>query len=197
MKSLELLHSIIEAIELLGRKIETLNSLNLTDLSVRSEELFRGLLNRVLDLDLKNINIEEPSATAIDLGDVDARLAIQVTATGAANKVRSTVSKFVERGLASQYHRLVIVQIAKEGGRKIKDICDPQNLKFDPKTDIWGKKELARRISGLSTEVLKTLHDYMRLELPSFFLVRLIPTHRLNCESVRAIQEARMAPQYR
>ena len=78
MKSLELLHSIIEAIELLGRKIETLNSLNLTDLSVRSEEFFRGLLNRVLDLDLKNINIEEPSATAIDLGDIDARLAIHV-----------------------------------------------------------------------------------------------------------------------
>lgn len=169
MKSLELLHSIIEAIELLGRKIETLNSLNLTDLSVRSEEFFRGLLNRILHLDLKNINIEEPSATAIDLGDVDARLAVQVTATGTANKVRSTVSKFVERGLALQYHRLVILQIAKEGGRNIRDICDPKILKFNPKTDIWGRKELATHINGLPTEALKSLHDYLRLELPSLF----------------------------
>ena len=169
MKSLDLLTSIVEAIEILGRKIETLNSLNLTDLSVRSEEFFREILNRVLDLDLKNINIDEPSATAIDLGDVKTQLAIQVTATGTAKKVRSTVSKFVAAGLASQYHRLVILQIAKEGGRSIKDICDPHDLEFDPKTDIWGKKELARHISGLSPKGLQSLYDYMKLELPSLF----------------------------
>ncbi|QDT10717.1 SMEK domain-containing protein [Planctomycetes bacterium K23_9] len=169
MKSLELLAEIVEAIEILGRKIETLNSLNLTDLSVRSEEFFREILNRVLDLDLKNINIEQPSAAAIDLGDVEAKLAIQVTANGTAKKVRDTVSKFVERGLASQYDRLVILQIAKEGGRNIDDICDPHDLKFDPKSDIWGKKELARQISALPTEALQSLHDYMKLELPSLF----------------------------
>lgn len=167
MKSLDQLTSIVEAIEILGRKIETLNSLNLTDLSVRSEEFFREILNRVLDLNLTNINIEEPSATAIDLGDVEAQLAIQVTASGTAKKVRSTVSKFVERGLAAQYRRLVILQIAKEGGRKIMDVCDPNDLTFDPKTDIWGKKELARQISGLSTEPLQSLYDYMKFELPS------------------------------
>jgi hypothetical protein len=169
MKSLELLNSVIEAIELLGRKIETLNSLNLTDLSVRSEEFFRAVLNRILDLDLKNINIVEPSATAIDLGDVIAGLAIQVTATGTANKVRSTISKFIESDLSSQYDRLVIVQIAREGGRRIKNVCDPKDLKFDPKADIWGKKELARQISGLPTDALKSLHDYMKLELPTLF----------------------------
>ncbi|HBJ34959.1 MAG TPA: hypothetical protein DDZ51_09410 [Planctomycetaceae bacterium] len=169
MKSLELLTAIVEGIEVLGRKIETLNSLNLTDLSVRSEEFFRELLNRLLNLNLKNINIEDRSATAIDLGDVDAQLAIQVTATGTAKKVRSTVSKFVERGLASQYPNLVILQIAKEGGRNIKNICDPYELKFDPQTDIWGRKKLARQISALSTEALQSLHDYMKSELPSLF----------------------------
>lgn len=169
MKSLDLLTSIVEATEILGRKIETLNTLNLTDLSVRSEEFFREILNRALGLNLKNINIDVPSATAIDLGDIEAQLAIQVTATGTAKKVRSTVSKFVERGLASQYSRLVILQIAKEGGRNINDICDPHDLKFDPQTDVWGKKELARQISSLSTESLQSLRDYMKLELPSLF----------------------------
>jgi len=169
MKSLDLLDSIIEALEILGRKIETLNSLNLTDLSVRSEEFFREILNRSLALDLKNINIEEPSATAIDLGDDQAHLAIQVTATGSAKKVRITVSKFIERGLASRYHRLVILQIAKGGGRNIKNICDPHHLNFDPQMDIWDRKELARHISGLSTDALQSLHDYMKQELSSIF----------------------------
>jgi hypothetical protein len=169
MQSLYLIDSIVEVLELLGRKIETLNSLNLTDLSVRSEEFFRGILNRVLNLDLKNINIDEPSALAIDLGDVEGQLAIQVTANGTARKVKDTVSKFVERGLASKYRRLVILQIAIEGGRNIRDICDPKIFKFDPKKDIWGKKDLAREISGLSVETLKSLRDYMKSEVPSLF----------------------------
>jgi len=47
------------------------NSLNLQDVNVHAEAFFRDFLNLVFEYKLKNINIVERNARAIDLGDED------------------------------------------------------------------------------------------------------------------------------
>lgn len=56
--------------------VEHSSSLNLQDMNVHAENFFRDFLNLALGFDLKNINIIEKNARAIDLGDADARVAI-------------------------------------------------------------------------------------------------------------------------
>ena len=51
----------------LRMSVEHLNSLNLQDINVHAETFFRDLLNLALGYQLKNINIVEKNARAIDL----------------------------------------------------------------------------------------------------------------------------------
>ena len=60
----------------LRMSVEHSSSLNLQDMNVHAENFFRDFLNLALGFDLKNINIIEKNARAIDLGDADARVAI-------------------------------------------------------------------------------------------------------------------------
>ena len=164
-RSRELIDSIVEVLSILSRKIETLNSMNLTDLSVCSENLFRGILNLVEDLKLKNINIEEPNATSVDLGDKTKRFAIQVTATGSATKVRNTFSKFIKKKLHQKYDRLVVLAIGKQWTPSIENL-EQDGFCLDTKDDIWNLKTLSRKIFGLETEDLEELNALLHRELP-------------------------------
>ena len=93
------LDKITELLAYLKSQVEISNPNNFTDINIHSENFYRDFLNLIFEYDLKNINIDDQNAAAIDLGDKANKFAIQVTATSALDKVRSTVSKFVDHNL--------------------------------------------------------------------------------------------------
>ncbi len=81
MNRKRLLDNIVLYLTQLRVSVELHNGLNLQDINVHAETFFRDFLNLALGYELKNINIVEKNARAVDLGDEVRRMAIQVTST--------------------------------------------------------------------------------------------------------------------
>lgn len=156
---------IIDALTWLSMKVGQNNSINLTDINHTAEYFYCGLLNLSFGYNLVNINILEPNSAAIDLGDAENRLAIQVTSTGDLTKTRYTIDKFIEKGLYKKYDRLIILNIVKKVTHKIRQIGD-ENYMLDTKEDIWDIGCLIKRInSKTDVKEQKAIADFLSDEL--------------------------------
>lgn len=130
-------------------------------LSESEESLMEGLLNIILDSDLKNMNLERENFPAIDLGDRRKGLAVQVTSTGTRDKVRHTLKEFFDNGLNGQFSRLIIVVV----GRAERFSTAPQvpdGFDFVPKRDVWDLAGLLREIRGLPERKQGRVDAYLR-----------------------------------
>lgn len=159
------IEQIIRALAFLSREVEVRASLNLTDINVHAESFYRDLLNLALGYKLENINTINPNAAAIDLGDSENRIAIQVTSTSAIAKTRETVEKFIEKELYNNYDRLVILNLVKVTRHKAPLVGDADKYQIDTKRDIWDYNTFARKISDKDKDTLKDIADFLCSEL--------------------------------
>ena len=103
-----------------------------------AEYLYCDLLNEAFGYELKNMNRIRDNFPAIDLGDAEEGLAVQVTSTGDADKVKKTLKRFYDHGLEAEYDRLIVVIAGK---------AECKNAKFDHpglELEIWGTAELIK-----------------------------------------------------
>lgn len=156
---------VIKSLAYLSREVEIRSSLNLTDLNIHAENFFRDLLNLSLGYQLENINAINPSAVAIDLGDKTNRIAIQVTSTSTLEKTKSTVKKFIEKGLDKEYDRLVIFNLVKRSQHISPKIGDLGGFQLDSKHDIWDCTVFARKIGDKGGPTLEKVKDFLISEL--------------------------------
>ena len=141
------------------------NQVNIAHLS---ESLFCKLLNALYGWRLRNLNVDGTNHPAIDLGDDDARVAVQVTATAASNKIKSTIAKFLEHNLHKRYDRLIILVVTtrqdKYHQKPIDDIVQSR-MRFDVRSDIWDYRDLAASATTTSPSrvrvALSELNSYM------------------------------------
>lgn len=160
---------VIQTLAALRSRVALSNSLNLTDLSVLCEDFYRDLLNRLYDWQLVNINIGSSNAVAIDLGDINAGVAMQVTGTGALAKLRSTVDAFARNKLHIQYPRLVMLVITgKLNYREPKLASCDGVYTLDLTRDVWDVDHLTREITHKSPEKLAEIAAFLEKELPTF-----------------------------
>ncbi|MNS04447.1 hypothetical protein D3C72_358060 [compost metagenome] len=145
--------------------VEQLSSLNLHDMNVHAENFFRDFLNLALGYDLKNINIIEKNARAIDLGDADARIAIQVTSTSDLVKIKHTHKGFVAGKLDEKYDRLVVLIIGERKAYREQALGDEGAFSMSLSDDVWGISDLLTKISDLPLEKLDLCCDFLRREL--------------------------------
>lgn len=146
-------------------QVETLNSLNLQDDNIHAENFFRDLLNLALGYDLANINIVEPNAKAIDLGDDVERIAIQVTSTSDFSKIKHTHDGFVRGGLETRYDRLVVLIIGEKKSYRESRLGGNGVFEMSLENDVWGIPELLRKIGDLKLSELEKCLDFLRAEL--------------------------------
>jgi len=121
-----------------------------------SEDLYCDLLNTALEYELKNMNWVDDNFPAIDLGDDEEGLAVQVTSTGTADKVKGTLSRFYGHKLNQRYRRLIVL-IAGEAK------CKPD--KFDHpglELEIWGTVELMQELRKLSAKKLRAVEAFLK-----------------------------------
>ena len=141
------------------------NSLNLQDVNVHAEAFFRDFLNLVFDYKLKNINILERNARAIDLGDEDERIAIQVTSTSELDKIKHTHKGFVASGLDGKYDRLVVLIIGEKRRYRESSLGGDGVVSMSLAEDVWDIPELLRQVGDLRLDRLERCCEFLRDEL--------------------------------
>ncbi|WP_238739487.1 SMEK domain-containing protein [Pseudomonas putida] len=156
---------VITALSWLKTQVEYHNSLSLTDINHGAEDFYCGLLNLVYGYSLSNINITDLNAAAIDLGDEQNKIAIQVTSTSALSKTKYTVEKFIEKELYKKFDRLLILNIVKKSNHEAPSIGDSE-YSLDTKKDILDVEDLIKKIANDSDlKKLKSIADFLDAEL--------------------------------
>jgi hypothetical protein len=156
---------VITALSWLKTQVEYHNSLSLTDINHGAEDFYCGLLNLVYGYSLSNINITDLNAAAIDLGDEQNKIAIQVTSTSALSKTKYTVEKFIEKELYKKFDRLLILNIVKKSNHEAPSIGDSE-YSLDTKKDILDVEDLIKKITNDSDlKKLKSIADFLDAEL--------------------------------
>ena len=84
--------------------------MTMTDINHVAETVLIPLFREVYGYkDLKNLNVAEgANYPAIDLGDENARVAIQITSTADSEKVKHTLEQFIKFDLYKKYDRLIV-----------------------------------------------------------------------------------------
>lgn len=149
----------------LARKVELYNSLNLTDINIFSENFYRDFLNILYGYNLTSINIEEPNAAAIDLGDLNEKIAIQVTSTKNLSKIKKTIDLFVSKGFCNLYEKLIILNIVKKIKHNKDFIGDPKKYQLSTRDHIWDTSNLIKKINDLELDNIIKVFNFLDKEI--------------------------------
>lgn len=146
--------------------VESRNTLNYYDINISSEYFFIPLLNQIFDCNLKNLNAEEKNAAAIDLYDIDGKIAIQITSNSSSEKIRSTLRKYRKNKLYERYKRLIIVVIVRSHTYRANFSNDIEGeFSFSKDGDIYTINSLIKTISALSIEKIASIKEYLEYQL--------------------------------
>lgn len=155
---------IAHSLSLLSEEVKTLNAANLYDINIIAEDFFPQLLNLIYGYELKNINIIDKNAPAIDLFDKKNKISVQVTSDNDSKKIKHTIKEFIDNKLYKEYKRLIVLIITNK--RKYSaDFDTDGKFVFDKKKDIWDKDDLIKKIRELETEKIKEISNYLSTEL--------------------------------
>lgn len=126
------------------------------------EEFYRELLNRAFGYQLKNMNREKGNYPGIDLADDAAGVAVQVTTTETAEKVRHTLEQFLDakKGLYSRYTRLIVAVAGDSKGKN--SSYTTKSFDFQPRRDIWDIAGLVAQLQALPQEKLEDLVEFLK-----------------------------------
>lgn len=164
MKRTNYFNYIEEKMNILGHRISTRGKLNLLDLNIYSETFITDLLNLILNLKLKNMNIIKQNVEGIDLIDEINKIIVQVSATSTKQKI----NKSLEKSILSEYsdYRFKFIAIANDvKNLKNKEYINPYNVQFDTNGDIIGIVEILKIILDMKIEKQKEVYEFIKNEL--------------------------------
>lgn len=164
-------------LSVLCTRVALRGKLNILNLHLHCEDFYAGLLNRLYDLQLKNMNAYVQNAEGIDLIDADAKVILQVSATSTAQKVNAALGKDLS---AYTGHSFRFMSISKDAGelRKAK-FTNPHKLVFNPANDIYDVASLLHIILHADLSKQREIYDYLRNELAELGSERLIQESNL------------------
>jgi hypothetical protein len=158
------LKNVAESLALLSKRVELLNAVNLYDINIIAEDFFAGLLNLIFDYKLKNVNVIERNAPAIDLIDEENKISIQVTSDNSSTKIKHTISEYIDNKAYDKYDRLIVLILTRK--KRYSALFDTKDkFVFNNASDILDIKDLVKFIRGLQTEKIKSINDFLETEL--------------------------------
>ncbi|NUJ97800.1 SMEK domain-containing protein [Candidatus Gracilibacteria bacterium] len=129
------------------------NVIGLFDSNRVAQDFFCGLFSLVFGYNnLKELDKLNgiPNYPAIDLGDIDNKIAFQITTDSSSDKIKETISKFIKHKLYEKYDKLIIFII----GDKQKSYTTKFNTKdlfvFNKDNDIWDDNFLISEIDKIN-----------------------------------------------
>jgi len=158
------LKNVAESLALLSKQVELLNAVNLYDINIIAEDFFTGLLNLIFGYKLKNANVVEKNAQAIDLIDEENKISIQVTSDNSSTKIKHTIHEYIDNKSYEKYDRLIVLILTRK--KKYSKPFDTNNtFLFDKGSDILDIKDLIKSIRGLEIEKIREINDFLGREL--------------------------------
>ncbi len=135
-------------------KIRVDNDCDYFDINKEAEDIARRLLNLVLDLDLRNLNQEQQrNFPGIDLADLEAGIAVQVTSERSSTKVKHCLNLFVENQLHASYPQglrfLILHPVEPKFDKKTKEQLVGCYENFKPAEHILTKRGLLIKIAAI------------------------------------------------
>jgi AAA ATPase domain/MalT-like TPR region len=138
-------------------RVKSATAMGQTDINKVAESILIPLIAEVYGYkNLKNLNFTEGSNfPSVDLGDETARVAFQITATPGIEKVKHTLTKFVEYKLYEKYDRIIIYIITEKqnsySDKEINRILQDK-FSFDTQKDIWDWRNILGEVTKFQIE---------------------------------------------
>ena len=136
-----------------------------TDRAKELERIVAHLFNIIHDGDFRNQNTDGPTFPAIDLGDTELKIAVQVTVRSDREKVRDALNDFLKHDLDKNFNRLIVMMFAPKVQLREEVVPDKQyaskNFTFRKKEDVWDLRRLNREIEDLDDDQIEAIYEYL------------------------------------
>ena len=166
MNLLDVQNRIIELLSRFVTQVKGANSIGRTDFNRVSEIILIPLFSEIYGLTyLRSLNeTEKMNFPGIDLGDDNARVAFQITATSSLDKIKDTLQKFLTYELDKKYDRLIIYILTEKqksySERAINDIIG-NRITFSVEQDILDYRDILKEINGYQIEKAKKIQKIL------------------------------------
>nr|WP_322959157.1 ABC-three component system protein [Mycoplasmopsis canis]WQQ12570.1 ABC-three component system protein [Mycoplasmopsis canis] len=148
----EKIEQIIRNFSMLDNIIKIKNENEFYDINKHLENIFRDILNRIFDWELKNINEEKKNSPSFDLVDDENKILIQVTSQNDICKVKKSLdSKVLMKYKNYDFKFLFLTYTKNNIGLKSK--IENKYVNFNIKEDLWFFSDIVSFIKNL--EILK------------------------------------------
>lgn len=162
-----------ELFVLFGRKIEILSANNELNWNKHAEIVLIPLLNKLLDANLVNSNSAKHNNPAIDLEDLNKRIAIQITSEDTFPKIKKTIESFDSYNLNQKFDTLYIIFIKEKASsirltNKQEDIINDlfkTNFNFKPRENLLDFSRLHGLINSKGIEDLEEIVEVLKKEI--------------------------------
>ena len=154
---------IIDELASIAHQVETRCKLGLTDLNIYLENFFKEFLNKLLGLNLENLNTERCNEPGIDLGDKVSKKAFQITSQKGLPKIKQTVSKLTENNI-NDFDCVNILIIGNKQKTYTLDDELFQKIPFDKK-NIWDINDICKKMIDLPIDTLQSLYTHIKQEV--------------------------------
>ncbi|MFM2217631.1 MAG: hypothetical protein RL240_1949, partial [Planctomycetota bacterium] len=151
----------------LAAHVEAQVAIKHQDVLIGMESFFCELLNKIYGWSLENDNLTTGlQQDAFDLSDRLARIAVQVTNTTTADKIRSSLQSFVGTH-DSQFNRLIFVYpVIKAPKSRAKFDRDRGEFDFDPRRDCYDFQKILLGARSLELDHLTKLVRFLQESAP-------------------------------
>ncbi len=133
------------------------------DLHKDAERVFGTILGKVLGVELEDLNRKKYNHPAVDFGNTQAGVAVQVTTTVSDQKIRHTLDTFMKYKLDEQYGHIIVMVIALDVDGLTAPVA-PANVIFT-KDDIWSIPKLISKIEAMDDAEIAQLDQYLQTQM--------------------------------
>lgn len=164
IKKEPLIKEIIEIFTKEKINIKTLTEQGLLDEHNYWEDIVCHLLNLICGNDFVNLNREKKNYPGIDLGDREAKIGVQVSATKTSAKINKSLKMVAEHEVYDQFPHFIMFVLGEKQASYTIDRFDSR-IKFDKDSDIWDFDYLVSAIRNLNFDEVKEIYEYLNREL--------------------------------
>ncbi len=177
MRQKELLDSIKKHLSRFEVQVKISSANNEYDINIHSENVIIPILNLVFGIKLINANyVESKNAEAIDLIDASSGIAFQVTSTKSIEKIKNTISKFVNSKYRNRIETLYIYILSEKQANYTQSILDKaadKRLKFSAKDNIIDSSDLYRKLNELNDlDIISKVEEILRNQFSDIYLYK-------------------------
>ena len=165
MDALAVENELRQAVSRLVNQVELASKQGRLDINLALEDAFIPILKELFHLQkLHNLNAKQKNYPGIDLGDEFDRVAFQVTATTELEKIKKTLTIFMDKNYQSNFDELYILMLVnkqKSYSQQAVDKITGAQFSFDTKTHIIDCADILSKVTGLRVTAQKRiLHEF-------------------------------------